>query len=293
MEFKIPFAFSNPKVLKKKVKNSAKSFRGLKNSKIEKELKNARVDLSTAEYFAIAFRTLLISFFSLLIISNLILFILRIEKFFLFGLGISMVFSLFIFVRQISYPKMYSSRKEKEIEKDLISVMQDMLVQLNSGVPIYEILNNIATSDYGEVSKEINCAVSEINSGVNHIDALENLINKNNSEYFKRVLWQISNGLRSGSDMEIVLKDSIDNLNKEQGIQIQTYGNKLNPLVMFYMLIAVIIPALGLTFLIILSSMLNLDSQIVQMLFVGIGLFIVLTQVMFLGLIKTKRPSLL
>jgi flagellar protein FlaJ len=168
-----------------------------------------------------------------------------------------------------------------------------MLVQLESGIPVFQIIVNIAASNYGFVSHEFSKAVKEINSGVSQIEALENLIKRSQSVYFKRVLWQISNGMRSGSDMTIVIKDSVDNLNKEQAIQIQSYGSRLNPLVMFYMLIAVILPSLGLTFFIIISSMLGLSGSMMKLMFAAIFVFVVLIQIMFLGMIRTRRPSLL
>ena len=168
-----------------------------------------------------------------------------------------------------------------------------MLVQLESGVPIFQIISNVSTSNYGFVSYEFKKAVNEINSGISQIDALESLIKRNSSVYFKRILWQLSNGLRSGSDMSVVLRDVIDNLNKEQAIQIQSYGGKLNPIIMFYMLITVILPSLGVTFLTIISSMLNLSSTLVELMFVTVFVFVVLMQIMFLGLIKSRRPSLL
>jgi flagellar protein FlaJ len=291
MKFKVPFTLSSTGVLKKKNKKFSRFFRKFRNSKLESHLNSCDVDLSGPEYLAISFKTFIIIFLISSIFFGTLFYIFDINI--LWSLGISLLISGFSFFRQIGYPKIYSSKKSKNIERNLISALQDMLVQLESGAPIYQIMVNIASSNYGYVSKEFRKAVRKINSGVPHIEALEDLIKRNESEYFKRVLWQISNGLRSGSDMSVVIKDGIDNLEKEQSIQIQTYGNKLNPIIMFYMLIAVIIPSLGITFFIILSSMLSLSAGMVKMSFVGIFIFIILVQIMFLGIIKTRRPSLL
>ena len=93
--------------------------------------------------------------------------------------------------------------------------------------------------------------------------------------------------------MNSVIQEGVRSLYQEQAIQIQTYGSKLNPLVMFYMLIAVILPALGITFLVILSSLLNISNEMLKLLFIAIFVLIIFTQIMFLGLIKSRRPSLL
>ena len=103
----------------------------------------------------------------------------------------------------------------------------------------------------------------------------------------------MSNGMRSGSDLAMIIQEGISNLNEEQEIQIQSYGSKLNPLIMFYMLIAVIFPSLGITFLIIISSILNLPGAITKLILFIIFGFVIFMQIMFVGLIKSRRPSLL
>ena len=292
MKFKIPFTFSRLEVLKKRSKPYAKYFRSNKKTKLDEQLKSCDVEITRREYLSICLRTFLFVFFTLLVISLLFLTI-TIRQFYILGIIIPLVFSSFIFMRQYTYPRIFSFNKSRNIEKNLISSLQDIMVQLESGVPIYDIITNIASSDYGYVSSEFAKAVKSINSGLSQIQALENLIKTNSSVYFKRVLWQISNGMRSGSDMGIVIKDSIDNLNKEQAIQIQSYGSKLNPLIMFYMLMAVIIPALGVAFFTIIASMIGLSEGITKLLFIGVFVVIITMQIMFLGIVKSNRPSLL
>jgi flagellar protein FlaJ len=293
MKFKIPFTLSSIEILKKKGKPFSGFFRRVRKSRLATYLKNSDVDLTVQEYLGVCLRTFVFVFIVCMVFFTSILAFSNVAYFYFYGLGAALLVSVFVFFSQVNYPRIYTFKKMRDVEKNLIPVLQDMLVQLESGVPMFQIIVNISASDYGFVSYEFEKAVKAINSGVPQIDALESLIKRNNSVYFKRVLWQISNGMRSGSDMCIVLENSIDNLNKEQAIQIQTYGSKLNPLVMFYMLIAVILPSLGLTFLTIISSMLNLSSQMVKLMFVAIFIFVVLIQIMFLGMIKTRRPSLL
>jgi flagellar protein FlaJ len=168
-----------------------------------------------------------------------------------------------------------------------------MTVQLNSGIPMYSIILNISDSDYGEVSIEFKKIAKEINAGVSQIEAIEKYGKVNSSKYFRRILWQISNGMRSGSDMASVLDEAIRNLAEEQEIQVQSYGSKLNPIIMFYMLLAVILPSLGITFLIIIASIMNAENTIVYLIFFLIFGFVVFMQIMFLGIIKSRRPSLL
>ncbi len=203
------------------------------------------------------------------------------------------MFSMFAYFSQRIYPKIYLSRKQRDIEKNLIPALEDMFIQLNSGIPLFDIMTNISDADYGILSEEFKKAVKRINAGEPEAEVLDDLGKRNPSVFFRRTLWQISNSMRAGSDMAIVVKDSIKALNEEQFIQIQTYGSKLNPLIVLYMLIAVIIPALSITFLTILSSMINLPQNMITLLFISLFVFDVLVQIMFLGLIRAKRPSLL
>jgi pilus assembly protein TadC len=291
MGFNIPFTIGKLETQKKKAESFAKFFISHKKSQLDKYLLDADMNIERKEYQAIVAKSLIINlcFLSLITIPALIYKNLP----WIYGLAFTLVISFFIFFIQLSYPRIYSARKSREIERNLISVMQDMLVQLDSGVPIFKIISNISESGYGELSREFAKVVKEINSGEPQIKAIDKLANRTGSLYFRRVLWQISNGMRAGSNMGIIIRYSIDNLNKEQIVQIQDYGSKLNPLVMFYMLITVILPALGLTFLTIIASMINLPEQMVRIIFIVIFLLVATIQIMFLGIIKTKRPSLI
>jgi len=215
------------------------------------------------------------------------------ENALLISLGVSLVFALLVMFSRLMYPKVYSTRKQREIEENLLSALDDMLVQLNSGVPLFSILVNISDSEYGALSEEFKKIVRQINAGIPQAKVIEKAGEKNPSLFFRRTLWQISNGMRAGSDISIVVKDSIRALEEEQLIQIQTYGNKLNPMIMFYMLISVILPALSITFLTVISSLINLERNITISLFIGLFVGVMLVQVVFLGVIKSVRPSLL
>jgi len=293
MKFQIPLTFSEIEKLKIRSRFIASHIKYKSKSKLEEDLKNSGIDISREEYIAICLNTFFVLFLILFIFSSTILIFLKIKYFYLFSFGFALIFSGFVFFSQIAYPSIYVMRREKNIEKNLIPALQDILIQLSSGVPLFSVLVNISAADYGELSIEFKKAVRKINAGSPEQEVLEGLSKRNPSTFFKRTLWQISNGMNAGSDMTFVIEDSIKSLNEEQTIQIQNYGNKLNPLIVFYMLIAVIIPALSITFLTIISSMINLPETTTIVLFIGLFVFVILTQIMFLGLIKSRRPSLL
>ncbi|MEK6926147.1 MAG: type II secretion system F family protein [Nanoarchaeota archaeon] len=292
MKFRIPLTFSDIEILKRKSKPFLK-FAGSKKKKLDEYLKSTEINIDGRYYTAICYRQFFLNILMFSVIATSVLGVLRTTYFYIYGLAVAFLISGFILFNQMNYPRIFSMNKQKDIERNLIPVLQDMMVQLNSGVPIFRIMVNIAEAAYGEVSLEFKKIVKEINSGVSQIDAIERHAKLNTSKYFRRVLWQISNGMRSGSDMGTVIKEGINSLSEEQTIQIQGYGSKLNPLIMFYMLIAIILPSLGITFLIIISSLIGVGEKILQIIFVTIFFFVVFMQIMFLGMIKSRRPSLL
>jgi flagellar protein FlaJ len=295
MRFKIPFTFSSTDILKKRTKFllnfSRKISRGFK--KLQEQLKDADVDITREQYIAICLYTSMFAFGIFVIVFTSILGILRINQFYLLGIGAALLFTVFLFFSQLNYPRIFVYKEGRLLDKNLLPALQDILVQLTSGVPLFNIMINISQSDYGEVSMKFKKIVRDINSGRPQIEALEATGKRTSSIFFRRTLWQISNGMRAGSDMETVISESIEALNSEKILQIQSYGARLNPLVVFYMLIAIILPALSITFMTILASMIGIESWMATLMFVTLFIMVVFIQIMFLGLIKSRRPSLL
>ena len=295
MKNKIPFSILPFKVLSK----LSQIFFGLAN-KIEKNIPSLKLYLEQAEmtvlpdaYMAICITSSIINFIFINIFLIIILFITDIGNSILLSIIISIPVTLFLFFQQTLFPKLKANKKIKDIEKNLLPTLQDMMVQLNSGIPLFTILVNISNQNYGEVSKEFEKAVKKISAGIPQIEVLDEIASKNPSLYFRRTIWQLVNGLKTGSDTAIVIKEIISALSEEQLLQIQKYGGQLNPLAMFYMLITVILPSLGMTFLVLISSFISPSAFFAKTIFWSLYGFVLFFQIIFIGIIKTKRPTLL
>jgi len=291
--FSIPLADSNIEKLKSRSKFFISRFRHKRKSSLREYLEEIDVKLSREEYLGIVLRSFVNMFLILFTLFASILMIAGVSLFWAYALGLSALFSMSITFSQLAYPKVFVSRREKDIEKNLIFGLEDILIQLSSGIPLFDILTNISMSNYGELSSEFKKAVKRIGAGEPEAEVLADLSAKSHSVFLKRTLWQISNGLNSGSDMSSIIRENIKMLNEEQMIQIQNYGNKLNPLIMMYMLISVIVPALSVSFMTVVASMIGLEKNLTMGLFFGLFIFVLLFQIMFLGMIKSKRPTLL
>lgn len=252
------------------------------------ELYQAEMQILPREYCSIAVFS---SIFYFLLLTPLIFFIGlivgRIDIFLPFVIGI--VFSVFVFFYILKYPRLISRRRMRTLERDLLNALQHILIEIKSGVPLFNALIGVSKG-YGEVSEEFEKVVKEVNAGTPEIDALETASRRNPSLYFRRAIWQITNAIKAGSDISTALEAIVDGLMKEQVIAIRRYGQELNPYTMMYMLVAVILPTLGITFLIILSSFagINISKTIFPLMVIVLAIF----QYFYMGIIKTKRPIL-
>lgn len=154
MTFQIPFAPGPLEKVKRRAASFRKFIRYKRNSFLRTNLENAGVDITREEYLAVLMRSSIIIFISLFIISSTALVLIKAKTAILVALVIAVLCTIFVFYLQISFPKVYSNRREKEIETNLIPALQDMLVQLNAGVPLYSILINISSENYGPLSEE-------------------------------------------------------------------------------------------------------------------------------------------
>ena len=161
---------------------------------------------------------------------------------------------------------------------------------IKAGVPLFKSFVSLSQGGYGALSEEFRQMVKTVQTGGNVEDELDRIAMHNPSLYLRRAIWQISNGVKAGSDMSAVLNSIIDNISKEQALAMRRYGSQLNPLTLVYMMVAVIIPALGITMLIVLSSFSGMT--ITETMLWGILGALAFLQFMYIGLIKSKRPNM-
>ena len=205
------------------------------------------------------------------------------------GIIVGFLLSFISFYFIIFYPKVIIKKRTKRLEKNLLFALRHVLIEIKSGIPLFDSLVGVS-SGYDELSDEFMKIVKKINAGKSQIESLNDASEKNPSLYFRRALWQIVNAIKAGSDIGNTLDVITDNLGEEQLNQIKSYGQELNPWTMMYMMVAVIAPSLGVTFLIILSSFSGI--AIPKALFPAILLGLFMFQVFFIGFIKSKRPSM-
>ncbi len=256
------------------------------------DLEQADFDFEPREWIALALFSFLFYFLLLFPALFVVTLAARIEiiraLITTFAVGFAVGAIAYIYV--LFYPRLFVSRKVKNIERNLPAALHHLLIEVRSGVPLYNALVSIARGNYGLLSEIIDNTVKEIDTGRSQVSSLERVARQNPSIYLRRVVWQIVNSIKSGADIGDTIKQIVENLTLDQNIEIKKYGSQLNPLALMYMIFAVIFPTLGITFLLILSSFIGIGID-VRFILAGILGFLIIFQIMLIGLIKSKRPA--
>jgi pilus assembly protein TadC len=198
------------------------------------------------------------------------------------------ILMLLLFINFVKKPDLLIRKKQREFDREIVFAGKFLVIELQSGVPIYNAMLSVSKSHptIGKYFKEI---LNRIDIGTPIEDAINESIELTVSNNFRKLLWQIYNSLKTGADLAEALKINIDNIAAEQIIEVKEYGKKLNPIVMFYMVVAVIFPSIGIIMFIVFSSFFAISVNIFALMLVAF--FVALVQVIFLTIIRGQRPA--
>ena len=255
----------------------AKSIHGL-----ETKLRKAGLYDELEDYVKrIMFTALLLSFGLSLVIFTFI-------QSFLSFLLMPLFFPL-LFIYFLKFVDLKIERLKKRIDEEIIFAGRFLIIELESGVPIYKIFEDME-KNYDIVGFYFGEILNKVYLGTSIEEAINDTLLISPSPNLTRILWQLLNSLKTGTDMAPALNSVIDQIIREQNIAVQEYGKKLSPIAMFYMMISIILPSLGITMLVIMATFMGLkiDLTIFTVLAVCIGII----QFMFLSMIKSSRPAI-
>jgi len=180
------------------------------------------------------------------------------------------------------------SKRAKKMDKDVLFAGRFLLIKLNSGKPLINSLVD-ASQSYGVANTYFKEIVRNIDLGTPLEDALDKAMESCPSKKMGRVLFQINNALRIGIDVTQNLEAVLEEIANEQLVEIQRYGKKLSSLTLFYMLVAVVAPSLGITMFMVVAGLVSLD--IGPSTFFVFIFFLILIEFVFLSLFKSIRPN--
>jgi len=279
----VPVPFNRAKMIGERFRNIGGY---LARPQMETYLRQAEIEMNAAEFMGVAIFTGI--FYGLLAAVLVTALAYSSHTSILFGPLAGLLVFLVAAGSVSTYPRLVVIRTAKATDREMLGAMRHLLIEVRSGVPLFNGMVGI-TRGYGRVSQEFDRVVRDINAGAKEMDALNRAAERNTSMFFRRAVWQIVNAMRSGSDIGDTMEAITDSFTKSQAVRIRQYGQELNPWTMMYMIIAVIVPSLGITFLIVLSSFAGIT--IPPLVFPLIIVFLILFQVFFMGFIKNKRPN--
>lgn len=252
---------------------------------LRKKLKMAKMDVSEDGYISNSLVMRILISVLTLVLAVLLLYTSKMDLLITIPLFLlTLIFTFLFFMKRVDVEM---SRRELEIDRELLFAGKQLLIEIRGGIPLFDAVTHL-TEEYGEASNVFKEVVNKTNLGVPLDVALEDVSEETPSKPFKRLALQIVNSIRSGSDVAVALEAILDQLAQEQIIQIKVYSQKLNPLGMFYLLFGIIIPSMGITLAVTLLTFTGISFG-PQMLW-GMLLVIGITQYVFLTMIQSSRP---
>lgn len=204
------------------------------------------------------------------------------------GISMGAAATLVSFMLHLYYPRIIAQRSAGGVEEGLMFALRSLQIQVNSGVSLYDAMANVARSDYGSISQEFEMVVQEINAGVNEATALERLALRTDSAFLKKTVWQLVTNIRAGSPLSTALQSIVNTLTEYQSRSIKGYAAELNMWILLYLLVAAAMPTIGITFMVILSSIGGSDIKPDTIYTTILGAFAV--QIVLIGLIGSRAP---
>ena len=217
--------------------------------------------------------------------------------FFLLKTGTSLWFTLLafpivyagIFFFFINTPKAVAMRKVRDIDHEIAYAGRFLLIEVSAGVPLFDAIKNVA-DNFEFIGKHFKDIVKRVEIGKPLEQALNEVMELTPSDNFRKLLFSIVNSLKTGADVSQSIEGIVEQISREKIIRLKDYGKKLNPIVMFYLIIAVIAPSLGVAITTLLSSFLGLSLSLTSLL--GISFFIGVLQLTFITILDNLRKGL-
>lgn len=188
----------------------------------------------------------------------------------------------------LNAPKTTINKRRRELDQEVLFAGRFLLVKVHSGRPLLNALIE-GSQSYGVASKYFKEIVDDINLGTPIEKALDNAVKYSPSDKFRRILFQVNTALKVGIDVSVPLSNVIEEITAEQLTEIQRYGKKLNSLALFYMLLAIVLPSIGMAIFVVVGGLLGLPiNRDVFLVVIGV---LVLIQLVFISIFKTSRLS--
>ena len=212
----------------------------------------------------------------------------------IFGMEIGIILFIIISLSLatiIRYPQLKRKRQYNDLNLELPYALRHMGTELKSGKGLYDTLTTISNSNYGSLSQEYKRVLEEIKYGTSNEKALQNMVERVNSEGLKRTTQQIITTLKVGGNLANSLNIIAEDITFDMQIKLKEYSQKLNGFILIYTFIAILGPVILLIMLMAASTVMG-DIVPGSLILILYGFFFPLI-VVFLGvLIQKLEPKI-
>jgi Flp pilus assembly protein TadB len=208
-------------------------------------------------------------------------------------IGILFVFMMIPFLYRFwfSYIDVQIRKTARELDGDLLFVSEYFLVSLESGLPLGNAIQNLSRLKRpgGRFFKKV---YTEFNTGKDLEQALEESANFCASDSMKVLLKKLKDSLNIGIDLRTVLDNFVDDASEKKIIDIRAFSKKLNPTIMMYLLLGVVLPSLGVTFFILAAAILEMTPELLKVILIFIFLLMFGFQYVSYSIFKFSKATL-
>ncbi|MEK6902452.1 MAG: hypothetical protein AABX02_02590, partial [archaeon] len=129
------------------------------------DMKKAEMPVSAKEYATMGLVIILFYFVFFYFIFFVLAFRIFNQLDFLLPFIVSAIFSFLVFIQIVAYPILHINKKVADLDRNLVFALRTILVQIRSGVSLFDSMKVVAEGNYGAVSKEFRKAVDQISTG--------------------------------------------------------------------------------------------------------------------------------
>lgn len=295
-KIKIPSILVPPHIAIKRgeiFKNLANSI-AYRNQELKNNLAEAGIDITPATYIGAGLYSLVNLLILLIIITVFIVYIgiekaVLSQKFIVLLVLMDLIVPFMYYFYYLNYPKLRAIQRMKDMETYLPIFLREILVKVRAGEPLFNSILETAQSTKGELRSVLSKIVQRAESGEELSKAFENEAKNVPSNLVRRVLESISNAVKSGGDLSSTIETLNDYTLNHQQSRFQAYSRSLLPFSLAYMLICVVLPSLGNTILILLSSFAGVNISVILIVF---PILVLVFEFIFISMIKQNKPEL-
>ncbi len=209
----------------------------------------------------------------------------------LIGTFCILILSFPLFKFWFSYVDVQIRKYARSLEGDLLFVSEYFLVSLESGLPLGNAIQGISKLNRpgGKFFKKV---FTEFKTGKDLEAAIGEAAAYAPSDMVKNLLKRLKDSLSIGVDLKSVLENFIKEASEKKIIEIRGYSKKLNPIIMMYLLVGIVLPSLGLTFFILGATLMNVTPQLLKYMLMIVFLIMFAFQYMSYSSFKFSKSTI-